>query len=347
MLRSYRSASGLAKAAFALVLSGALLAVATPLAQAYDPPFYSLTDGIKRHFRLVQRYVGASRLGARSNGRRRAGEAVVVMKLGMGIPFCKNHMATIAVRDGKVFRPIARARTLRGVRSRNIGLTAARLPAGTYYVVHGFCNVGRREFNVGLPTRGRRGRRAFKTAYAKFILKRNQVRNVGFLRFFPPEGRGGRLKILLQRTPARDIQFLARRYPRLRARLQSRLMARTRANGQIISGKRNASARRRVAVQRPRRPAAKPKVNRASPRITRPAITTPARPPARKLEEITPDAIPAAGSSTMTFAQRRAACLALFKLQASGKVERVPANCNSFKPAANSKGLPPASGPDK
>jgi hypothetical protein len=309
------------------------------------------------------------------------------MKLGLGIPYCKGHAATIGVREGKYFRAVARARTLRGVRARNIGLMAVTLEPGTYYIVHGRCHVRGRVHNVGFPVRRINGRRVdedvrlFRTSYAKFTIDEASVTNAGFLRFFPL--RRGKLKIKLQKIPRGDLRFLARRFPDLYDDLRFRLMRRTNAAGVALNTRRparvkKASPRKKVPLRKARAKAPA-KINTVKPKnYAPPLIRTPNSIPEQAAtgddstmspastgvtgdakaaslpNRAGPDTAPAqdnaSRTATMSEAQRRAACKALLKLKQQGKVPQLPVTCLRFglrKSGAQAKGLPASTGADK
>ncbi len=256
-------------------------------------------------------------------------EGVLVLKLGLGIPFCKAHAATIGVRDGKYFRAVARARTLRGVRARNIGLMAATLPAGTYYIVHSRCNVRGRVHNVGLPVRRINGRRVeaglhlFRTSYAKVTVEAGSVTNAGFLRFFPL--RRGRLKIKLQRIPRGDLRFLAARYPDLSDDLELRLMARTNAAGKVLRARR--PTRKRAAPVRSK--AAIRKARATSPAKTRQSRPKSYAPPLIRMPKATPET--ALGSDD---------ALSGVRTLPSGSARNSGTGATSISGEANTAGLP-------
>lgn len=284
----------------------------------------------------LERYVDQNFIPVRfSPSGPRNGDGILLMKLGMGIAYCKDHAASIAVRDGALFRKVAMARTLRGVTAATIGLAAARLAPGTYYIVHGYCRVGARRYNVGLRAQTHAGPgRMFRTAYARFTIEKGQVLNAGFLRFFPPRRHGRGLKIRLQSVPRADLRFLAARYPRLRERLTSRLMQRTNAAGQLLG-----SRRQRQRITHPHRRRDQQQAIVPSPPTVHPAPPrNPVKPPK------------SARKGSMTPGQRRAACIALVQLKKEGKVRKLPIICakyNKHGQTRASSGLPPAIGPDK
>ena len=256
MLRINRGTIGGLVAAFIVALP--LASSTSSGAQAHGwpyPDFDNTARQVQNYLSQTKDYLSQKYQQIRYAVRReRDGDGVLIMKLGLGIPYCKGHRATIAIRDGQYFRAVAEARTLGGVRARNIGLMAATLAPGTYYIVHGRCHVRNRVHNIGRPIydydQGDRRHAArdeppiyYRTSYAKFTIEEGQNLNAGFLRFFP--SRRKRLRIKLQALPRRDISFLAARFPDLREGLQSRLMERTNAAGITLKVLRRARKKRR------------------------------------------------------------------------------------------------------